>query len=224
MRKYSPEQLEENLKMLEMRKSGKTLESIAKIYDVTPEAISYRLNRTTANIFNEIKCGLFECQNKVIVTSVKRKYCSKKCSRVAISRNANGTNVSYQECPAPECKKIFLKIGNHRIFCSNKCCDLFSNRIKKGQYERLFDDSKKCFVCDEKLVLDIHHVEYTSKGSDKNSKTIYLCPTHHMYIHRGFAKIVNDKFVLIAEELKENLIRKHPDLVKKIRESLVHAV
>lgn len=55
-----------------------------------------------------------------------------------------------------------------------------------------------CLVCGESEIVDVHHLDHDrSNNSPKN--LIPLCPTHHMYIHRG-------KGHLIMEQIRSKLI------------------
>jgi hypothetical protein len=73
---------------------------------------------------------------------------------------------------------------------------------------------QKCLVCDERYVLDEHHIEFRGTKSNKQSKTVWLCPTHHMAIHRGFARFDGERYVFTVEDIREGLHRKHPSLVE----------
>jgi len=49
--------------------------------------------------------------------------------------------------------------------------------------------------CKEKIILDEHHIEFSGNHSNKKSKTVWICPTHHMAVHRGYAKIEQGKYI-----------------------------
>ena len=42
-----------------------------------------------------------------------------------------------------------------------------------------------CAMCNEKNILDLHHKLHVSQGGTNDpDNLIYLCPTHHMMVHR----------------------------------------
>lgn len=129
-----------------------------------------------------VKCALIECEETFPFK--KGKIC---CCRQHIKRfNGRKNNpASFIECGLPECHKTIL--NTKRKFCSKQHGDLHSKRHQTGFYERLKSKSPCCEVCGEWRVLDEHHIEFFKGKSNKQSKTVWLCPTHHLAMHRRLA-------------------------------------
>lgn len=75
-----------------------------------------------------------------------------------------------------------------------------------------------CVVCGERVILDEHHIEFSNGRSNKESKTVWLCPTHHMAIHRGFSRFDEGVFVWVVDDIRDGLRRKHPDLTAALQQ------
>ncbi len=44
--------------------------------------------------------------------------------------------------------------------------------------------SPKCFICASPKRLNLHHINYTNLGREKDEDLCWLCKTHHTYTHR----------------------------------------
>lgn len=53
---------------------------------------------------------------------------------------------------------------------------------------------KKCAVCPESKILDVHHIDENRENNTKDN-LIPLCPTHHRYIHSKYKNEVLDKIM-----------------------------
>lgn len=53
---------------------------------------------------------------------------------------------------------------------------------------------KKCIVCPEIKILDVHHIDENRENNTKQN-LIPLCPTHHRYVHSRYKKEILDKIV-----------------------------
>lgn len=51
-----------------------------------------------------------------------------------------------------------------------------------------------CCICNEKEVVDIHHLDEDRTNNDI-SNLVPLCPTHHAYMHRGKSNLILSKLV-----------------------------
>lgn len=201
MRVLSKEDLALTIKM---RKDGKSAEQIAKHFGITKRAVQGRLAVSIKEKITFIRKCPF-CNETFETTDITKLYCSNAHTKRA---NRKKQRVIL-ECLLPECSNTFLGIKGTNKFCCKKHGDLHSKRILNGVYDRIVNNSKKCLACDESVILDEHHIEfYNDNGkvrSNKKSKTIYLCPTHHLAIHRGYAVIVDGKYVNIVSLIRKKL-------------------
>jgi hypothetical protein len=51
---------------------------------------------------------------------------------------------------------------------------------------------KKCIVCDETRILDVHHRDGNHNNNNPEN-TIPVCPTHHRYLHSKYKAEIEDK-------------------------------
>lgn len=63
--------------------------------------------------------------------------------------------------------------------------------------------NKKCIICDEKNIVEVHHLDENSKNNDPRN-LIPLCPTHHQYWHSRYKYIIQDK----VEEYIKQFVKK----------------
>ena len=62
----------------------------------------------------------------------------------------------------------------------------------------------KCVVCDEKLLLDVHHLD----GNRKNNKPenlIPLCGTHHAYWHSRYRNLIEEQVLEYVKKFKRDV-------------------
>lgn len=214
-RLLTPEQIEE---VRSLREKGLTYRQIAKKYGITPEAVSWRLQSRGLRRWIRQKCELPECDVVFKTMNPRRRCCCLSHIKRLGMREERGIQAKRTVCSLPECDKIIWRVGNHRLsrkFCSAVHTGLNSRRWRNGTYLRILGRGKPCVVCGERIIVDEHHIEFSKNKSNKNSKTIWLCPTHHMAIHRGFAKIIEGKFVRMVEEIREGLLRKQKTAVRR---------
>lgn len=87
------------------------------------------------------------------------------------------------------CKGSFLVKTSNRdqVCCSHSC----SNRYKlrgnaaleiKHRTVCFKHFEHKCCVCDEKLIVHVHHMD-RNHNNDSPENLVPLCPTHHAYMH-----------------------------------------
>ena len=199
-------------KVLSLWTSGLGPVEIAKRLGIHASNVS-RLLRTHVPPLNK-KCEIFEC-NKTITTYDHRKVaCCAYHNTLLQKRKDNKQQVTRKECMLPDCKKVIVTShGKH--FCSKACLSLDTRRWgdkKNGSsnfYRKLLGTfPHKCVVCGENRVLDMHHVVFHKNKSDKTSDTVWLCPNHHMMVHRGYAKIENGQYVSLEADILKGLNEK----------------
>lgn len=166
-------------------------------------------------------CALPEC-GKLFVPKRKARCCTRKHGKLLSERKRQGLITIHIVCALPECSNTFwtshhsgqkpgMKInkkGRHyKIFCCAYHGDLHTRRRHNGVYLRVRGEGPVCCApnCNERIALDEHHIEFGSKGSNKKSKVVWLCPTHHMYIHRRYAEFRNGEFVDLVSKIRYGL-------------------
>jgi hypothetical protein len=85
--------------------------------------------------------------------------------------------------------------------CSHKCANTYYKPNKKEETTRHTyalaarnAGMTSCCICGEADLVDIHHIDH-DRNNNSLDNLAPLCPTHHMYLHRGKADLIFDKFV-----------------------------
>jgi len=222
-------------RIVRLREQGKTLKEIGESRGTTPENIHMILKAHGISSSLKKVCELPECGKTFTARQVSQRACCRKHIKLLSSREERGTKASLVACALPECEKMFWAAhqtrkpdlcheghsGSGRRFCCKEHSNLHSSRRKLGMYHRLLTGTVKCLAagCDETLALDEHHLVFRGNRSDKHSDTVWLCPTHHRYVHRGYANIVNNRFVLLVRDIRKG-IEKKTKLFQGYRKSL----
>lgn len=206
-------------KIWDAYQKGASLASLGRERGITSEAVGYLLHTRGFPIMLEKRCALFECGKPFKTNRVRQETCCPTHHKLHDSRKANGLKADRFPCAMPECSNEVVRTyagkrpqasghGRCRVYCCKAHSIIMQARRAHGWYRNLLCSDKKCANpdCGETIVLDEHHIEYSKKGSNKKSKTVWLCPTHHMAIHRGYAKFAGGKFVdttkWIVEQVK----------------------
>lgn len=58
----------------------------------------------------------------------------------------------------------------------------------------------KCAVCDEQLILDVHHMD-ENHGNNHISNLVPMCPTHHRYMHSKHRDLIQPKLDLYLQNM-----------------------
>ena len=187
---------------------GESIPALAEHYG-TAHTNMLKWLQTTELYKEDVKCALVECE--VRFPFKPGKLC---CSRKHIKRfNARKNNPAAMiECSLPECNRLVL--NTKKLFCNKDQATCHYRRIERGFYKRLQSRKPACEVCGEWRVLDEHHVEFGRRGSNKQSRTVWLCPTHHLAMHRRLATYDENGFRWVDEDIVIGLRRKHPALVE----------
>jgi len=194
---------------------GATLRDLASARGVTPEAISYLFKTRGFKKSALRKCALPECEEMFLPATSRHRCCCRQHVKRLHAREAKGLKRSVVPCALPECNEMVVQMhrgdrpslamrsGEGKRFCCRKHADVAHSRRRNGWYKKLLDQRHGCAApgCAERVVIDQHHVEFSGTKSNKKSKTYYLCPTHHMAIHRSTAEIRDGKYVNLVPDL-----------------------
>ena len=189
-------------------------------FGVSPTTVLHRLNESDRLLTRT--CRLPECGRTIKTFDPRRVYCTKKHAKLDGARRQKGLLLVKKECALPECTEQIWAFEAQRKYCCEAHADLDWRRWCKhahgtGVYARMILKSPACRVCGEPVVLDQHHVRFKGHKSDKKSQTFYLCPTHHMLIHRGFARLsIDGRYERLDAQILAALKRKQPDRVARI--------
>lgn len=105
---------------------------------------------------------------------------------------------SERECPI--CQSPFTpKYDPEQVTCSYKCSNTYFAR-KRNKPENWKNHrticwkyhEKKCVVCGEDKIVEVHHMDENNKNNDPQN-LIPLCPTHHQYWHSRYRELIRDK-------------------------------
>lgn len=205
--------------MVRLRERGWTLQRIADKFKMSKQGVRYRLLRANHQKEPEIRvCALFECDVEFEAWHPRRKFCSRKHMRRESVRRQTGVKPRMGECALPECREEVLLGAFGKKFCSNYHANLNWTRVKHGTYAAVLGLRAPCFVCGEAVVVDDHHTEWDANGSNKDGPSVPLCPTHHMAIHRGFARLTDaGEYEWLADRMREGLLRKQPEIAARLR-------
>jgi hypothetical protein len=209
-------------KLWKLLQKGWSLKELAKKRGTTTENIAYLLKSRgfPTRVDIQKKCQLPECGKDFQSTMGRGRFCCRQHMKLHFSREERGVISTLVLCALPECdNKIWMTHpgrrpgfggngGSGKRYCCKEHGNKHSHRRLKGVYKNLLGLRGACEVCGETLILDEHHEEFTRKGSNKQSKTHLLCPTHHMMIHRGWAIFQSGKFVRIDRKAKEGIKRR----------------
>ena len=194
-----------------LRKAGLSQNKIAHELGVTRMHVRTALGAPKY----ECACILFECGKKFWSKSISHFCCARHKNR---HEGRKGQNVAWVECGLPECRTKLLSVGGAKRWCGRIHHALHRRRLLKwGFYSRILGacPQEKCLACGESIILDKHHVKYKRKSMP--GPEVWLCPTHHMAVHRGLAKVENGVYTSLVPAIFAGLATKWPDAVAEIK-------
>lgn len=203
-------------KVVELRRGGMSIAEISKTLKCAPSMIGFVLKGQTT--FRR-KCVLEECQIEFVTSGARQQCCCRKHVKRLINRRRLGLKPVYVQCALPECQNSFWTVNT--ACCSVSCAKRDFRRKKNGFYARLLGRGPACHACGERGVVDEHHTGIVPgrlakhatarpNKSNKHGPSIYLCPTHHMKIHRGLAEVVDGRYVDLVPVILAGLKTKQP--------------
>lgn len=205
-------------KIKQLINSGKTQFQTAEILGIGRGTVKYWLKKLGETTLHKKRCALFECGKEFFAINPCALCCCYDHTNRHLKRK--GRLVGYKTCGLPECNNHFVSVGDDRKWCCSNHHELHRRRVHKwGFYARImgFDDAR-CLACGESVILDAHHCVFKRKS--REGPKVWLCPTHHMAIHRGLAKIENGKYASLIEEIRQQLPFKHPKLMEELKMGL----
>lgn len=124
-------------------------------------------------------------------------------------------NDSLVEITCKVCQKTFKVrkyVAQRRITCSFACRNKYVHQkgdsIKSYRVTCFRYHQRKCVICDEQNILEVHHIDKSRENNTKEN-LIPLCPTHHVYIHSEFKHLIKDKInIYLANKIKSWIINK----------------
>ena len=122
-----------------------------------------------------------------------------------------------KKCPI--CGNDFETLEGHireKTTCSHSCANTyFRSGVNnpnwcEDRYRStcFYHHKKKCVVCDEERVLDVHHFD-EDRSNNSPENLIPLCPTHHRYIHSKYKtevieKVINYRSIFLNDIINKN--------------------
>lgn len=100
----------------------------------------------------------------------EKRTCSYSCSNTLFRSGENNGNYKSVE------KRIEEGLTNEKTY--REICFAFHE--------------KKCVVCEESLIVSVHHMDENHENNDPEN-LIPLCPTHHVYWHSSHRHLIEDK-------------------------------
>lgn len=112
-----------------------------------------------------------------------------------------------RECEV--CKKPIKNFRTSKGTCSKACSNtLFRSGENNGNWKQdayqstcFLYHGKKCIICEESLIVDVHHLDENRENNDP-SNLIPLCPNHHRYWHSRYRYLIEDKVYAYVDEWK----------------------
>jgi hypothetical protein len=163
--------------------------------DITQELVSQ------CHSFAELTRKLGRSPHNRFTHKLRNQLIKSKISFDHFTLNGSVSKVlSERVCPI--CKTPFTpKYDNEQVTCSYSCSNTYFAR-KRNKPERyksykkicFFHHPKKCIVCGEDKIVEVHHMDENNKNNDPKN-LIPLCPTHHQYWHSRYRDLVRNQIL-----------------------------
>ena len=116
--------------------------------------------------------------------------------------------MQYDEMPCPVCGGP--KKSRKNVTCSRACANTFFRRGARFGAEKNYrticfmHHEKKCVVCGEDKIVDVHHYDHNHSNHDPTN-LVPLCPTHHGYMHSRWKVLIEETVKSYHERMFESL-------------------
>jgi len=154
----------------------------------------------------------YKYTNGMIIKKVRNLIKNENCDYSHFIKNGKQKVYERIERRCLVCNKKFTVKKDHpraKRTCSRSCSNVYfrsgtDNGNWKDEVYRttcFLYHKKECVCCDEKNVIDVHHLD----GDNTNSKPenlIPLCPTHHRYWHSKYRNMVKQQILNYIENWK----------------------
>lgn len=119
-------------------------------------------------------------------------------------------------CENKNCSKTFtwfgrtgtMKFKNARfccVSCAHSRSDHWDKNATRYQTIAFQHHPRKCVVCEETRILDVHHLDENRENNDP-ANLIPLCPTHHRYWHSRYKVLVEQQVLDYIKDWKNNCV------------------
>ena len=124
------------------------------------------------------------------------KFCNRKTTKGCIRRHEDSCYLNPDnEKLCPVCKEKIKNLVS--TTCSYSCANTkFRTGESHGNWKSssyrstcFLHHEKECVVCGENKIVAVHHLN-ENKKDNRPENLIPMCPTHHLYMHSGFKKLI----------------------------------
>ncbi len=150
------------------------------------------------NSFAELTRKLGRSPHNRINKQLRKKLIELKISFEHFTKNGIIKNDKIKKI-CPICQNEFELKNKVQITCSHSCSNTYfaKKRNKPEKYKSykticFYHFPKKCIVCDEEKIVEVHHMDENHKNNNPKN-LIPLCPTHHQYWHSRYRDLIREK-------------------------------
>ena len=161
----------------------------------------------TCSCFSDLTKKMGKSPHSRITKELKKQLDESKISYSHFTKNGS-RKFEKIEKKCPICSNMFFVGKKEQTTCSHSCSNTFfakkRNRPDKYKNYRTIcfaNHIKKCVVCDEKNIVEVHHMDENKKNNSPEN-LIPLCPTHHQYWHSRFRETIRKKVESYIDNLK----------------------
>ena len=139
---------------------------------------------------------------------LKYKKIVKKCPVCGDNFEAQEGHKKEKKTCSHACANTFFRSGED----NPNYKDIGQYGVKDRNFSRKYrqicfaNHQHKCVVCEENLMLDVHHLD-GNKKNNKPENLIPLCATHHNYWHSNYKNLIEEKVLqYVKQYINENVL------------------